>query len=170
MSELTHQWTDRGITYTFTWLDNADVQPDNVKTVAFAPDGKILLVTDAVWSPLCWLPGGGVESGETPEEALARELIEEANATLHHLVKIGAQRIDESTGKTWYETFYWSQVTLADEFVPLTEVTERYLVAPDEFLEILFWGKLDPKAAILLARALAIEHQFRPKNTSSTIL
>jgi ADP-ribose pyrophosphatase YjhB (NUDIX family) len=162
MPDYTHHWTNNGITYTFTWLENPAIQPDRVKSVAFTPDGMILLVTDALWSPLCWLPGGGVESGETPEEALARELIEEANATLHQFVKFGAQRIDESTGKTWFETFYWSRVTLADDFVPQTEVTERHLVTPDAFLDTLFWGHSDPKAPMMLERALAIEQSVRP--------
>ncbi|MCO5191725.1 MAG: NUDIX hydrolase [Anaerolineae bacterium] len=160
MFSFRHEWSNSGITYTFTGLETLNVPPDRVKTVAFTRSGKILLVTNSIWSPQCWLPGGGVEDGETPEEALARELVEEANATLHQRVKIGAQRIDESTGKTWYETFYWSRVTVAQSFAPQTEVTERHLVTPDAFLDRLFWGRLDPKAPILLQRAQDVERRF----------
>jgi len=42
-------------------------------------DGKILLIQDP--RSLRWeLPGGGVEDGETPEQSLAREFVEETGA------------------------------------------------------------------------------------------
>lgn len=52
-----------------------------VRALVIDPDGKVLLVRHtyvAGW----YLPGGGVEKGESAETSLARELAEEANLEL----------------------------------------------------------------------------------------
>jgi hypothetical protein len=51
-------------------------------------------------------------------------------------------------------------VTLADEYLPAHEIAQRRLVTPDRFLDALFWGRADPKAAMLLDRALEIERRL----------
>jgi 8-oxo-dGTP diphosphatase len=52
-------------------------------------DGRILLChrsADRQWYPDVWdLPGGHVEFGETPTEALKRELVEELGVCVHSL-------------------------------------------------------------------------------------
>jgi 8-oxo-dGTP diphosphatase len=52
-------------------------------------DGRILLChrsPDRQWYPDVWdLPGGHVELGETPTEALKRELLEELGVSVHSL-------------------------------------------------------------------------------------
>ena len=157
MSEFIHTWEHNGAVVTFSWLGNVDVTPDRVYAIAFTPERKILLVTDPEWSPQGWLPGGGIEAGETPEQALARELLEEANATLQQSVKIGVQCTEDANGERSYQPFYWCRVILGNEYAPQHEVTERHLVEPEAFLDRLFWGRTDPKASLLLERALEIE-------------
>ena len=101
-----------------------------------------------------------MEAGETPECALARELKEEASAALLHFEKIGIQHADDLDLGSSYQAFYWCRVILGVDFSPKHEVTERHLVSPDEFLDRLFWGRKDPKAPMLLDRALEIEREF----------
>jgi ADP-ribose pyrophosphatase YjhB (NUDIX family) len=160
MPAFTHKWEHNGVVVTFSWLGDAQVKPDRAYAFAFTSDGKMLLVTDPQWAPAGWLPGGGIENGETPEQALARELSEEANAIVHQSVKIGVQRADASTGMRSFHAFYWCRVTLGSDFSPQHEISERFLVMPDELLDKLFWGRMDPKAPLLLDRALEIEQNY----------
>ena len=157
MDDFLHCWQHNGRTLTFTWVGNKDVRVTRVYALAFTSDGKMLLVGGGPGDPGYWLPGGGIEDGEKPESALIRELFEEAAATVHEAERLGAQRVDDPTGRSEYHAFYWCRVMLADEFIPKHEVAERKMVAPKDFLDTLFWGREDPKAAMLLERALQLE-------------
>ena len=150
----------------YTWVGDAEVVPARVQTLAFTADGEMLLVGGTPGATEFWLPGGGIEVGESPEQALARELLEEAAATIHEMRPIGSQRVDYPETGSEFHSFYWSRVTLADDFVPEHEVTERRLVGPDEFLDALCWGRSDPTAALLLERALAVERERQGRATS----
>jgi 8-oxo-dGTP diphosphatase len=71
-------------------------------------DGRLLVVeTDAGY----FLPGGGIDAGEAPEDALRRELLEEAGLQAGGLVEAGRARqyvIDSVTGVGYnkIETFF----------------------------------------------------------------
>lgn len=156
---LVNHWTSNGRTITFTWLGNVEVEPARVYALAFTPDGKLLLVSSGPDDHQYWLPGGGVEAGETPEMALVRELWEEAAATVHTRKPIGVQHVTDTLGADEYHTFYWCRISLDDAFAPQHEIGVRKLVAPETFLDTLFWGRTDPKAGILLDLALQLERQ-----------
>ena len=135
MADLIHHWQRGGRTITFSWLDEQTVVLDRVYALAFTQNGQMLLVGKRP-NPDYWLPGGGVEPGESAEVALARELLEEAAATTERLSYLGAQRVDD----------------------PL----KGLLVPPERFLDTIFWGRTDPKAALLLDKALRADRTAQP--------
>jgi 8-oxo-dGTP pyrophosphatase MutT (NUDIX family) len=158
MNELVSQWHHEGRSITFSWVGERPVTLRRVYALAFDGAGDMLLVGDGASSDY-WLPGGGVEAGESATEALERELLEEAAATILTLSYLGAQQVDDPLAEVEHQGFYCCRVQLAEDFVPQLEVKERLLVPPERFLDTLFWARTDPKAEMLLEKALQINRR-----------
>ena len=83
-----------------TWIDVLDRSEMNrfqpctqVYAVCFNTHNDILVIDDSgqgLWK----IPGGTPEAGETPEQTLARELLEEADVALAEMLPIGVQRVE----------------------------------------------------------------------------
>lgn len=52
-------------------------QPESVAGVVFSPDRKSVLLIQRRDVPIWVLPGGGIEKGESAEQAIEREILEE---------------------------------------------------------------------------------------------
>lgn len=159
MTNLVYEWEQDGLKITFRWLGDVDVHVEGVYALPFTSDGRILLVTNDDWKPKCWLPGGGVLEGETPEQALDREL-SEAGATLDQHQKLGVQQSTDSSGLVEHQVFFWCRVSINSNFVPRKPGLECHLVEPDRFLDTLYWGRADPKAPMLLEEALRLQEGY----------
>ena len=158
MTELVHAWHHEGRTTTFSWVEEPDgTVPARVYALAFTSQGRVLLVGDdepGHW----WLPGGGIEDGETPEQALIRELDEEAGAVIDDVELLGYRRVEDPLEGRHHIAHYWCRVTLTASFIPRHEVTRNLLVEPAHFLDYLYWAA-DPAAAHLLKLATAVDRR-----------
>lgn len=90
-------WTSKeGLTYTFTWTKGNDMEAfrpfTQVYGVCFNEKGEILVHNDedSPWG----IPGGSPEEGETPEETLKRELLEESDVEVVDCQLLGGQMVE----------------------------------------------------------------------------
>ena len=155
--EFDHDWHHDGRVTTFSWLGDVEAATDRVYALAFVPEGSMLLVSERSNDSVFWLPGGGIEEGETEIPALQRELLEEAGATLHSYARLGIQRSEDDVWGVQHEAFFWARITLDPSFEPQHEIGGYTLVPPGDFLDTLFWGRSDPKAEMLLRSAVERE-------------
>jgi|CXWL01.1.fsa_nt_gi 8-oxo-dGTP diphosphatase len=92
-----------------------------VKALIVNEDGKICLVTNSVHN-FFLLPGGGVDTGELPEEAIVRECREEVGYEVEITRKLGEVQEFRNRDCKEYQTFLYFVKTkkkiLSDERTP----------------------------------------------------
>lgn len=85
------------------------------------------------------IPGGHIEPGESPEQAVIRETIEETRVVVEPLELVGVQELEVfgSLPRDGWNTrlraqlFYLCKVREALPFIPTRETTERNFLPPD---------------------------------------
>jgi len=100
-------------------VHNFDDIPDDLKLKAHAVcmyEGKMLLVHHPEWG--VWsLPGGTRDKGESIEETLKREVLEETNCIITNYHPISAQKIVSPDGDEYYYGLqYFCEVVPSGDF------------------------------------------------------
>ena len=121
--------------------------------------GKILSARrgESMSLPGLWeFPGGKIETGESPRDALAREMQEELKCSVDIGDEVETTRHEYDFGFVTLTTFY---ATLVDSAPELTEHSEiRWIDAAD--LDSVEWAPADiPAVEKIMADAAAIERR-----------
>ena len=98
--------------------------------------GQLLIVKNQnTWT----IPGGHPEAGETKEETLKRELMEEACITLKDIHYLGAVEVVEN-GETYYQLRYTAKVNELLPFQQEWEICERKFVDFADLSKYIIWA------------------------------
>jgi len=105
------------------------------RVVLIEPKRSVLLLSgtdpsDATAPPFWFVPGGGAENDETPEQAARREVYEEVGARLEDLgPPVWHRHVSFPFGGDWYDQYEWFFVVRVARFDPraaaLTELERR---------------------------------------------
>jgi 8-oxo-dGTP diphosphatase len=126
----------------------------NVVGAVIVRDGKILCARrggDGALAGLWEFPGGKIEAGETPREALHREIDEELHCTINVRDEVANTTHEYDFGVVSLTTFYCE---LVNDTPRLTEHTEVRWLRP-EALQSLEWAPADIPAVAKIQADLA---------------
>lgn len=129
-----------------------------VRVAALIQDskGKILLVQQQKKKSGYWLlPGGGIEFGESGEEALERELKEELSLEVSHTeFLLLNESIDPNKKRHLIQIVFLTKVR---ELLPVLNAKEKAISG---------FGYFSPKEILSMDLRPDIKHYFRAKNTN----
>ena len=116
--------------------------------------GKLIVVyakEKGYWTP----PGGGIEPGETYEQAVIREVREETNMKVLHQELVGFQDIYEPD-RIVRQTRSFCIVEPIGDFTedPDGEITEIKLIDPKDYKKYFDWGEIGER---IMERALELK-------------
>ncbi|MCI0619571.1 NUDIX hydrolase [Candidatus Wolfebacteria bacterium] len=156
-----HLTNDRGEKLEVRYYDadsRADIKHKHISGVHACCFYKGRLVIVYAESKGRWsLPGGGVEVGESVEEAVVREVREETNMNVLRQTLIGYQEIVTPDGVV-VQTRSACIVEPYGDFVadPDGEITKTLLIEPSEYRQYFDWGEVGER---VMARALEFFRQ-----------
>lgn len=135
-----------GKEYKLIWHDCDtfdDIKDKNLQQsygACFYKDKLVIVNNNGKWS----LVGGHIENGESPEEALVREVIEESNMKVLKQIPIGYQEVINPDGTIDYQLRSFCLVEPLGDFVsdPAGSVTEIRMIDPKDYKNYFNWGKI----------------------------
>lgn len=160
-----------GTTISLTWLRLDELTPEykpitQVYGICFNDRGEILVGRERPTDK--WqIPGGKPETSESPEQALARELIEEVSVKVKNYHLLGAQLVEfpnnpnKTEGDMFYQVRYICDI---EELLPQVpdpdrgNLWERIFIPAEKITEYVKWGDL---GALMFQQATELWKQTR---------
>lgn len=122
------------------WRENYKLKNERYTQVSgyvFNEKDQLLIVKNGnTWT----IPGGHPEKNETKENALKRELMEEACVTLKDIKYIGAVKVVENS-EVYYQLRYTARVLELLPFKQEWEICERKFIDINELPNYIKWSK-----------------------------
>lgn len=125
-------------------------------------EGKILLAKhhDLTIDAIYWcLPGGGVEAGESPEQAVVRELKEETNLDVRVIRRIGEMRLPGVTQGYAAGITFLAEITGGELSLGFDPEQAHW---QDKFLQDVRWLDLDAERLSSVASILRLGTETIP--------
>jgi 8-oxo-dGTP diphosphatase len=123
--------------YEIIYINNETILPEKelisaVFLIAFNGSKILAIENDRGWD----IPGGHIEGEETPEQALIREVKEEAGATFSNaklFAMLKSDNMDIYKDKVMF--MYTTNEFFLDEFIPSEDAFGREVIEIEEFLK-----------------------------------
>lgn len=119
---------------------------------------KLVIVRD---NKMKWnFTGGGIEKGETFEEATVREVKEEANMRVLHQEFICCQTLSSDDGRVMRHVSSFCIVEPYGDFVsdPDEDIIEIKLIDPENYKQYFDWGKTGD---LIMAKAMDMKSKYK---------
>lgn len=107
-------------------------------------DGRVPLITSLMCEKEFNLPGGRTEPGETIEQTIAREIIEECNMRVIEWQPLGYQHLTEPDGKQIFQFRVYAKLEKIGEFVndPGDGVIKNTIVNLSQVNSLIKYGEI----------------------------
>ena len=128
-------------------------------------DGRVPLITSLMCEKEFNLPGGRTEPGETIEQTIAREMIEECNMRVIEWQPLGYQHLTEPDGKQIFQFRVYAKLEKIDEFVndPGGGVIKNTLVDLNQVDSLINYGEIGERMVKLAKKYFTDERSCLEK-------
>lgn len=128
-------------------------------------NGQVPLITSLTCEKEFNLPGGRTEPGETIEQTVAREMIEECNMRVIEWQPLGYQHLTEPDGKQIFQFRVYAKLEKIGKFVndPGGGVIKNALVDLNQVNSLINYGKIGERMIKLAKKYFTNERSYLEK-------